>query len=75
MKTKVGTPRSLALAMSLRWYFEQAVGEEERREAREAWEMHEGSPVKEGSPKIVMRTDVLFRPREEVQDAMTIFIL
>jgi hypothetical protein len=40
--------------------FPQCVGEETMEYARHHWPLHEGSPVHSGSPKYVIRSDILF---------------
>ena len=44
--------------------FPQGVGEEAVEYARQNWPLHEGSPVIDGSPKYVIRSDVLFTEEE-----------
>lgn len=50
--------------------FPQAVGEEAVEYARQHWPLHEGAPVTSGSPKYVIRSDVLFvtQPQEVVKE-------
>jgi len=45
--------------------FPQGVGEEAVEYARQHWPLHEGSPVKSGRPKYVVRSDVLFAEQRE----------
>ncbi|CAJ1945084.1 unnamed protein product [Cylindrotheca closterium] len=45
--------------------FPQGVGEEAVEYARENWPLHEGSPVRSGRPKYVIRSDVMFVTQKE----------
>jgi hypothetical protein len=45
--------------------FPQGVGEEAVEYARKHWPLHEGSPVRSGRPKYVIRSDVLFATQRE----------
>lgn len=45
--------------------FPQGVGEEAVEYARKHWPLHEGSPVRSGRPKYVIRSDVLFVTQRE----------
>eukprot|EP00980_Cylindrotheca_fusiformis_P001729 scaffold397_cov111-Cylindrotheca_fusiformis.AAC.7 len=45
--------------------FPQGVGEEAVEYARTHWPLHEGSPVRSGRPKYVIRSDVLFVTQRE----------
>lgn len=45
--------------------FPQAVGEDAVEYARKHWPLHEGTPVQSGSPKYVIRSDILFTEYEE----------
>jgi len=45
--------------------FPQAVGEDAVDYARKHWPLHEGAPVENGSPKYVIRSDVLFHTAKE----------
>jgi hypothetical protein len=45
--------------------FPQGVGEEAVEYARQHWPLHEGAPVKTGSPKYVIRSDILFAEQRE----------
>jgi len=45
--------------------FPQGVGEEAVEYAREHWPLHEGSPVRSGRPKYVIRSDALFVTQKE----------
>jgi uncharacterized protein YjaG (DUF416 family) len=46
--------------------FPQGVGEDAVDYARNHWPLHEGSPVRAGRPKYVIRSDVLFATQREV---------
>ena len=46
--------------------FPQGVGEEAVEYAREHWPLHEGSPIRAGRPKYVIRSDVLFVTQKEL---------
>ena len=48
--------------------FPQGVGEDAVDYARQHWPLHEGSPVVEGSPKYVIRSDVLFMEEDDEQE-------
>jgi hypothetical protein len=45
--------------------FPQAVGEDAVEYARQAWPLHEGSPVLSGRPKYVIRSDAIFVTQTE----------
>ena len=45
--------------------FPQGVGEAAVEHARQHWPLHEGSPVRSGRPKYVIRSDVLFVTQRE----------
>jgi len=48
--------------------FPQGVGNDAVDYARQHWPLHEGAPVTAGSPKYVIRSDILFQSEETVVD-------